>query len=99
MNSPSNDLPPVPESPVDDPSIPVGVAVPEPPQADQSVAHLPVGMPAMADDADLIEKEWVEKAKQILSETRDNPFVMNQQMTAMKTDYLKKRYNKDVKAP
>lgn len=68
------------------------------PAAEDAIAPVPGGLPEVADDADLIEKEWVEKAKQILAETHDNPYVMSQQLTAMKTDYLKKRYGKDVKA-
>lgn len=50
-----------------------------------------------ADDADLIEKEWVLKAKAIVEHTKDDPHSQNYQMSRFKADYLKKRYNKDVK--
>jgi Txe/YoeB family toxin of Txe-Axe toxin-antitoxin module len=53
--------------------------------------------PAIADDVDLIEKEWVERAKQIVESTKHDPYTQNEQMTKMKTDYLKKRYNRDIK--
>lgn len=53
--------------------------------------------PAIADDTDLIEKEWVLKAKQIVEQTKDDPYTQNQEMNRMKADYIKKRYNKDVK--
>lgn len=53
--------------------------------------------PPIAEDADLIEKEWVEKAKQIVQRTKHDPHQQNQEMNVMKADYLKKRYNKDVK--
>jgi hypothetical protein len=53
--------------------------------------------PQIADDADLIEKEWVDKAKQIVERTRHDPHEQNKEMNKMKADYLKKRYNKDVK--
>jgi hypothetical protein len=52
--------------------------------------------PAIADDADLIEKEWVEKAKEIVEKTRNDPYLQNQEINKVKADYLKKRYNKDV---
>lgn len=52
--------------------------------------------PSIADDADLIEKEWVEKAKEIVEKTRDNPFLQNKAISEIKVDYIKKRYNKDV---
>lgn len=53
--------------------------------------------PPIAEDADLIEKEWVEKAKQIVQRTRQDPHQQNKEMNVMKADYLKKRYNKDIK--
>lgn len=51
----------------------------------------------IADDADLIEKEWVLKAKAIVMHTKDDPHKQNQEMNKVKADYLKKRYNKDLK--
>lgn len=51
----------------------------------------------IADDADLIEKEWVAKAKAIVAHTKDDPHMQNNEMNKVKADYLKKRYNKDLK--
>jgi hypothetical protein len=53
--------------------------------------------PATADDIDLIEKEWVEKAKQIVEQTKNNPREQNIALGKMKADYLKKRFNKVIK--
>jgi len=53
--------------------------------------------PVIADDNDLIEKEWVIKAKQIVAATKEDPFAQNREMSKFKADYLKKRYNKDIK--
>lgn len=55
------------------------------------------GMPTMADDTDLIEKEWVLKAKEIVARTRHDPYQQNKQVESFKADYMKKRYNKDIK--
>ncbi len=52
--------------------------------------------PAVADDVDLIEKEWVEKAKAIVNHTKDDPHRQSKEINKMKADYIKKRYNKDV---
>lgn len=69
-----------------------------------AAAHVPAAVqvassstPAVADDADLIEKEWVVKARQIVDQTKNDPYIQNQQMNQMKADYIKKRYNKDLK--
>lgn len=56
-----------------------------------------VALPAGAEDSDLIEKEWVEIAKQIVEHTRDDPYEQQRALSQMKADYLKKRYNKDIK--
>ncbi|MEI9913636.1 MAG: hypothetical protein WDN66_01340 [Candidatus Saccharibacteria bacterium] len=53
--------------------------------------------PTVADDNDLIEKEWVEKAKQIIEANREDPNIQSQEMTHFKADYMKKRYNKVIK--
>jgi hypothetical protein len=53
--------------------------------------------PQFADDTDLIEKEWVDRAKRIVEHTRNDPHQQTKEMSNMKADYLKKRYNKDTK--
>ena len=53
--------------------------------------------PQIADDTDLIEKEWVDRAKRIVEHTRNDPHQQTKEMNTMKADYLKKRYNKDLK--
>ena len=53
--------------------------------------------PVIANDNDLIEKEWVTKAKQIVAATREDPHEQNKEISRFKADYLKKRYNKDIK--
>lgn len=71
------------------------------PQAPQPInpasAQQTTVSPVAADDADLIEKEWVVKAKQIVSANREDPYAQTKEMSKFKADYLKKRYNKDLK--
>ena len=52
--------------------------------------------PLIADDVDLIEKEWVEKAKQIVNQTKDDPHTQNKELNNFKAGYIKKRYNKEM---
>jgi hypothetical protein len=52
--------------------------------------------PLIADDVDVIEKEWVDKAKQIIEQTRNNPYRQEQEVERLQQSYLKKRYGKDV---
>jgi hypothetical protein len=49
------------------------------------------------EDKDLIEKEWVEKAKAIISQNRDNPHKQTEELTGVKAEYLDKNYNKTLK--
>ena len=62
-----------------------------------SVAPQASNTPAIADDTDLIEKEWVLKAKEIVARTKHDPYQQNKEVEQIKADYLKKRYNKDIK--
>jgi hypothetical protein len=55
------------------------------------------GIPITADDIDLIEKQWVSKAKEIVEKTSQDPYLQSKEMNKFKAEYVKKRYNKDVK--
>lgn len=52
--------------------------------------------PMAASDDDLIEKEWVEKAKKIVAETRDDPYKREQAVNKLQKDYLMKRYGREL---
>ncbi len=49
------------------------------------------------DDKDLIEKEWVNKAKQIVALNRDDPYKQAEELTVFRADYMKKHYDKNIK--
>jgi len=49
-----------------------------------------------AQDADLIEKEWVQRAKSLVSQTQDDPYKQKNEMSKIKADYIKKRFNKTI---
>lgn len=49
------------------------------------------------EDDDLIEKEWVNKAKQIVNKNRSDPYKQSEELTAFRADYMKKRYGKNIK--
>lgn len=53
--------------------------------------------PANADDNDLIEQEWVIKAKAIVERTHDDPYLQNKEINKFKADYIKKRYKREIK--
>lgn len=53
--------------------------------------------PPVAQDNDLIEKEWVKKAKVVVDQTKEDPYVQNKQLNGVRVDYIKKRYNKEIK--
>lgn len=78
-------------SPVSDPA----ASLPQAP-AGQS-GSLSQHSPKIAEDVDLIEKEWVTKAKAIIDKTRGNPNEQTKELSRFKADYLKTRYSKDVK--
>lgn len=80
---PAPTLPPLPAMPTASPASPVADAT----------------NPVAAADEDLIEKEWVEKAKKVVAETKHDPYLQGQEVSKLQADYLKKRYGKIVNLP
>lgn len=81
--------------------LPPPVIVPIPPvtTTDSSVAAVPSDdTPVVANDDDLIEKEWVDKAKQIIARTKDDPYRREQEVSKLQADYLQKRYGRELGA-
>lgn len=75
-----------------------------PAQMPQAVPAAPALQPApvaadplTAEDNDLIEKAWVQKAKAIVEHTKNDPYKQNNEINKVKASYIKKRYNKDIK--
>lgn len=82
----------------DNVSDPAAAAAPAiPPAGGTGQGMMEISLPAGAEDSDLIEKEWVDRAKQIVEHTREDPYEQQRALSEMKADYLKKRYNKDIK--
>ena len=52
--------------------------------------------PLVASDDDLIEKEWVEKAKKIVSDTHDDPYAQDEAINKLQADYIDKRYGRKL---
>lgn len=50
----------------------------------------------IAEDNDVIEKEWVDRAKKIISLTSSDPYVEAKEMNKLKATYMKKRFNKEL---
>lgn len=71
------------------------------PAAQSGAAGDQAGQPAITaqvvDDGDVIEKDWVEKAKRIAAAYRADPYRQSEEMTIFKANYMKKRYGKDIK--
>lgn len=92
----------VPAEPVVIPAVPGQALLPTPAaSAAPAVNPAPVsaGNPLVASDDDLIEKEWVDKAKRIIEQTRSDPYTQEKEVSKLQADYIKKRYGKDVKLP
>lgn len=49
-----------------------------------------------AQDVDLIEKQWVERAKAIVARTQNDPYIQKKEINKAGADYIKKRFNKTI---
>lgn len=66
---------------------------------DDAVVRQPASsMPDVAEDVDVIEKAWVDKAKQVIKDTKDDPHAQEQEFEKLQIEYHKKRYGRDIKA-
>lgn len=69
-----------------------------PSQSVNPMAQSNVATPLVAADDDVIEKEWVDKAKEIIEQTRDDPHKRTEKVNELQREYLSKRYGKVVGA-
>lgn len=63
-------------------------------QSDPASTTTTTTSPLVAADEDVIEKEWVDKAKQIVEKTKNDPHARANGVNELQKDYLKKRYGK-----
>ena len=78
------------------PVIPIpATSVAQPSVTDDATSPV-FALPTVANDDDLIEKEWVDRAKRVLAETKDDPYRREQEVSRLQTDYLLKRYGRDL---
>ncbi|HEX7484340.1 MAG TPA: hypothetical protein VF281_04275 [Candidatus Saccharimonadales bacterium] len=81
------------------PVLPTIQVVPAPTVVSDNAPVPPVDdTPIAANDDDLIEKEWVDKAKKIIMQTKDDPYRREQEVGKLQADYLRKRYGKELGA-
>ena len=69
------------------------------PVVDDTAIPVTGDTPIVAGDEDLIEKEWVDRAKRIIDQTKDDPYRREQEVAKLQADYLRKRYGRDLGAP
>ena len=80
------------------PVLPPIQAVASPSVVTDDTAQVADDTPIAANDDDLIEKEWVDKAKKIILQTKDDPYRREQEVSKLQADYLRKRYGKELGA-
>lgn len=75
---------------------PISLPPPAAPQPSAPASAAPPVAPG-PDDSDQVEKAWVDKVKQVVRRSRGDPYRQNLELTQLKADYLKQRYNKIIK--
>lgn len=62
---------------------------------DDNIAR-PVASPPAKDHVDI--RPWVDKTKGVIASTKDDPFVQKKEISKVKAEYIKNRFNKVIKA-
>lgn len=87
---------PVPPTPVAE--NPAPTPQPQPQPSTEPAAQLPPASAGPVDDADTaFDEEWVNRARQVVEKTHTDPYVQSQELSKVKAQYIKLRYNKDIK--
>ena len=82
---------------------PPTVALPIIPPTAGAPSNVVLNVPVTTDsgltaaDSDLIEKEWIVKAKDIVAKTQDDPYHQKKEISKVKAEYIQKRFNKTLK--
>lgn len=75
----------------------VAPTLPAPVTTDQPIAQVDdSAAPVSANDDDLIEKEWVDRAKQIIAETKDDPYRREREVSKLQIEYIRRRYGREI---
>lgn len=53
--------------------------------------------PTEANDKDVIEREWVDAVKKVVRDDNNDPYILAKALTTLKVQYMKQRYNEDIK--
>ena len=75
------------------------------PAADQPVIAAPpqdITAPARedkraVDNPDHIEREWIDRVNNVVARTHEDPYLQKEQVSKVKAEYIKKRFNKQIK--
>lgn len=70
-----------------------------PPQGETHIdtAHtLTADLPASS-DKDTIEPQWVHRVRAVVRANADDPYKQSEDLTLLKAEYMRKRYNKAMK--
>lgn len=90
---------PAPQQPAPDPAVVPVLPQPVVQTDDTTVSPTVItDVPDTAADDDLIEKEWVNKAKHIIAQTVDDPRAREEAVGQLQREYLRKRYGKELGA-
>lgn len=84
--------------PVLNAGVPVAQSASTPSVLPDTNAQTPA-VPGADDDSvhDELDKEWINKAKAIVDKTHNDPFLQSNELGKVKADYLRTRYNKQIK--
>lgn len=55
-------------------------------------------IPVQLKDESTIEQQWIEKVKQVVVRTQDDPFMQNKLLSELKAEYLETRYGRPTGA-
>ena len=81
-------------------AMPAPLSTPAPQVATQgmpvSSQPVPFPVPGTADDTESLEAAWVAVVEKVVESNKDDPYILNNAVAALRRDYLFKRYGKEA---
>lgn len=70
---------------------------PSNPVAIPSLTAPAAAVPQMDYEGVVADDEWIERARDIVERTQADPYTLSREISRIKAEYVKARYNKDIK--
>lgn len=64
------------------------------PRDNRTIEEMKIGAPEVARDGDKMERDWMERAREVIKETKNDPNERLTKVALLREEYMRKRFNR-----